>query len=455
MASSGLKPAANNFEVSENDVNCPTASTCFVVGNYTEGVGFQKNYPLVETWTSGSWAGTVLPTGGLRPAWKPSFTTALESVSCPTSRSCLAVGGYGQFEGGVSGPLVEMYKDGHWTGSNGPGYLQRVICFPNGTCLAVGEKMGGDTAGGLTAYEDEGGPIAAEFAHGSWVTTRLALPGIVPSATAGRDAVLQALSCPVQGYCVALGSYTDSSGATTGLIETLKDGQWQAANVPLSGLVPAAADNQSSLAPENAWELACLSPSFCVAVAQYKDDQGNQHGLIETWSGGKWAARVAPGTGSGTLNAGQNGLSCPTASFCAASFQVLGPKATEYTPLAELWNGSQWTASVPSLSGVDPAPGAKAREEFYNGSGDQQLVCAAPGSCVMAGTYKDAAKDTEGFFEVMQAGHWVASNLPVTGLGCISSGQVLALAYAPSGPYVATGNCQDGSATVGVSWVGK
>lgn len=106
MASSGLQPASKYFSVTEDDVSCPTSSTCFVAGNYNEGLGVEKSFPLVETWDDGSWTATVLPTAALRPLWRPSFNAALASISCSTLQLCVAVGSYGEFGGDIGGSLV-------------------------------------------------------------------------------------------------------------------------------------------------------------------------------------------------------------------------------------------------------------------------------------------------------------------------------------------------------------
>ncbi len=67
-----------------NQVDCSTATSCFVVGGYVDSSGVTRG--LIETNSSGSWAYTAAP-------MPPDATQdeALDSVACPSATTCVAV----------------------------------------------------------------------------------------------------------------------------------------------------------------------------------------------------------------------------------------------------------------------------------------------------------------------------------------------------------------------------
>ena len=85
-----------------NGVSCPSPKSCFAVGTYTAGA---KSLTLVEHWNGAFWG--IMRT----PNPNHSKATALDGVSCPTTKSCFAVGTVTL--GASAGSLVE-----HWNGSS-------------------------------------------------------------------------------------------------------------------------------------------------------------------------------------------------------------------------------------------------------------------------------------------------------------------------------------------------
>jgi hypothetical protein len=159
--------------------------------------------------------------------------------------------------------------------------------------------------------------------------------------------------------------------------------------------------------------VACSSVDFCVAVGSTQAaEQSVSQSLVELWNGTSWSVTSSPdpGTGSPTLY----GVSCTSPSSCTAV-------GWNGEPLAETWDGSQWTiATTPNIGrAVFYAVSCTARDACTavgnsNSSGDRTLVeswngsawsviaspnkvglndnlaavsCAATSGCIAVGTY--------------------------------------------------------------------
>src|SRR5438067_10846440 len=100
----------------------------------------------------------------------------------------------------------------------------------------------------------------------SWATGAEA---ILP-ANAGSDPHVfpYSLSCPSAGNCSAVGTYSDSSGHTQGLLLTETAGTWAAG---LEAMLPANAGSD----PGVGLAVACGSAGGCSAVGEYADGSGD------------------------------------------------------------------------------------------------------------------------------------------------------------------------------------
>jgi hypothetical protein len=120
-------------------VSCPTATTCSAVGGYTDASG--TGVTLAEYWAGGGWAiqNTRAPTSGTF-----SSLGTRGGVSCPSATACVAVGHYNRGPR-VGLTLVERWKDNTWVVQPSPdasggqgGGLSGVSCTSSTTCTAVG-----------------------------------------------------------------------------------------------------------------------------------------------------------------------------------------------------------------------------------------------------------------------------------------------------------------------------
>ncbi len=152
--------------------------------------------------------------------------------------------------------------------------------------------------------------------------------------------MLLAVSCASSSACMAVGYARQANG------EYPQHALTEAWNGKSWTIEPSPAPAHMSYV-----ELAgvsCASPSACMAVGR------GTHGavelpLAETWDGHQWTIRktLLP---SGSTSAPLSGVSCTAATACTAVGYRWsnGPLAT----LAEVWNGSAWAVQpTPSPSG--------------------------------------------------------------------------------------------------------
>ena len=133
-------------------VYCASRDACMAVGDSGWGSGFNSvRVTLAEHWNGSDWS--------VQPTPSPIQLDELNSVSCSSVGSCIAVGYYTNRAGDATLPLVERWHGGRWSvvptprslsaGKSADPTLLAVGCFANGNCLAIGDA--------------EGGPFAAEF----------------------------------------------------------------------------------------------------------------------------------------------------------------------------------------------------------------------------------------------------------------------------------------------------
>ena len=123
-------------------VRCPSAANCFAVGSYFLSLpDSSAEQTLVERWDGTSWSIVASPN-------KPNANdSSLAGVACPTATTCFAVGQYSTNL--VTRTLVERWDGSAWSivGSPNPGNvgmssLAAVDCPDARTCIAVGSGRG-------------------------------------------------------------------------------------------------------------------------------------------------------------------------------------------------------------------------------------------------------------------------------------------------------------------------
>jgi hypothetical protein len=296
-------------------VSCPSSGSCVAVGGNRFGEGpTRQDLTLAESLDRGTWSieATPNPPG-------PAFSV-LGGVSCTAPNACTAVG-Y------VEGPsktvtLAERWNGTEWTIQDTPNpagdktsRLTGVSCSSQSLCTAVG-------------YSFETGTIIERWDGHAWTIQ----PS--PNAPNALSSYLNGVSCPTDGSCVAVGNSNGATSVGNGgtLIERWDGGGWQIQSSPSS--------NEESAALNG---VSCTSPSACTAVGQ---SGSGPTAITERWDGSSWTEQPPP---DGTLLA----VSCAASTECAAAGNVFN--GTQVTQIASRWDGTSWASEPlpPVGSGAD------------------------------------------------------------------------------------------------------
>jgi hypothetical protein len=235
------------------------------------------------------------------------------------------------------------------------------------------------------------------LSDGDWTAAEAPLP-----SDAGPDPVVQLgnVACPALGTCVATGNYTDTSGSERGLIVSLSAGTWTAQTAPL----PANADGNplSSIGAP-----ACPAPGSCVATGDYTDTSANVQSAIETLTGGVWTSLEAPlPTNAGTNPDSSIGdAACPAAGSCVAMVDYTDTDRNAQSAIETL-SGGVWT-SVEAPFPTETASSGHERNLLTS------VTCPALGSCVAVGSYAPINGDLQGFIETLSGGTWTPTAAPL------------------------------------------
>jgi len=426
----GDGPATDDQSALVGQTACPTDNDCFAVGGYLDSAGNTAG-DIESISQSAPGASTVTHIVAPEPATDPAgngpqdsgsahLFAQLYSVSCASPSSCVAVGTY-QDSAGEDWALVESWQGAStWTASVapepagnsagfGPGTGAREVatlwdvdCYAVGSCVAVGSY--GDADGRVW-------PMIDTLSGGVWTATTVEVAGQGP----GQDGVsswLQAVSCTVDGFCVAGGAWNDAQeSASVGIVATGSDGAWTSAS-------PAPPTGVTALAQVTA--VACAPSGPCVGLGPGNLGPGTGYGsslIAYTYSQAtqEWSTSVVPlpaGNAAGTPGSWFNdydSISCPAAGDCVgtANANDTGGWASEATLITQTPSG--WTSGLaPSPAGDDPAGFPAAATGFSLRS----VACPAAGSCVAVGYYPDTSGGDWGLVETLSGGSWTASTMP-------------------------------------------
>lgn len=226
-------------------VRCLSVRLCISVGEATTA---GSPSALVESWDGTSWSAVSAPQPhGSAESW-------LDSLSCSSPTSCMAVGAYstsGDFDDPISTTLTESWNGAAWSvvpsptpGSGNLGALNSVSCAAASSCLAVGSYS---RVNNPYKVDDQG--LVEAWNGSAWTVT--------PSGGVGipNQRVLRAIVCASRDHCIAVGSSTDQPyGTVRSLVETWNGATWAAAR-------PQAVTGELE-------SVACVSSRVCLAVGQ-------------------------------------------------------------------------------------------------------------------------------------------------------------------------------------------
>ena len=247
-------------------VACSSATNCFAVGY---SIANSSN-TLIEHWDGKKWTIVLSPN-------KSKLKTAesvLESVSCASATSCLAVGRSAinsSNQASTYRTLTERWNGKAWRIVSSPntvtgsGELLGVSCASATACVAVG--------GNNTLFGESINPIFSgrtlilTWTGNGWKRVTSSDPVGAPQST------LRAVSCTSSKSCVAVGNIAGPSIPGTPLVKTLAGGQWSNG----SAASPAGATNISLNG------VSCRSGAGCTAVGTFAKN-GAPRTLVERYS---------------------------------------------------------------------------------------------------------------------------------------------------------------------------
>jgi hypothetical protein len=306
---------ANGYAFLES-VACPSTGSCVAVGNYMDSSGTWQG--LIETLSGGSWEATEVTLPGNADG---DPNASLVSVACPSKTKCVAVGYYND----STSALLVTGSGINWTATQAPlpanaqsgqyAYLTSVACPSATSCVAVGGYNG--TSGGASSELIVTGPAGSGSA---WTPTEAPLP---LNGLSFYNSSWPAVACSSTTSCVTAWTYDDSSGTQQGVLESGSGINWTPSEVPLPA--NASTSNPKVILGSGisvGRPLAC-STATCVMVGQYVDSSGNTDGLLVTGSGTNWTQTEAPLPANAAANGfdGLNSVACESAATCVAAGQ--------------------------------------------------------------------------------------------------------------------------------------
>jgi hypothetical protein len=283
-----------------NAVACPSPGRCWAVGQTASAPGgntlSEPRYPLLKQETAGHWRTVALTA--------PGATDALEAIACPGAADCWAVGG--NAAGGQA--VIEHWTGGTWQAAPSPdvpgSQLDAVSCASASACWATG---------GTQSRSGVAGDLLEQWNGTQWAIATTVAAGLRP----------QQFSCPVAGYCLALGVRGTAAAAAA-----YSGGRWMTVAPPAAPAGQAATGAVPSL-------FGCASPVMCLAAFPGTDL------VTDVWNGRTWAAVTS------------SMLTYPVRLTCAGGqgCWLLG-MTRRYHPLALRWQGNTWASvTVPTARG--------------------------------------------------------------------------------------------------------
>ncbi len=356
LLNAGLPPAgaappvtsAPNSSLSA--VQCPSARSCFAVGDYGTSV-FEYN-SLAEHWNGTAWTTEASPTWG-----STGVGIFVNGLSCASNAVCWAVGDYLTPED-LPIAFAMRWNGKAWQPGNPPdpfpgaNALESMYCLDSLYCLAAGSYV-----------NDDG--LSTPLIDGYSVTPKIGVRWLVlttPTPADANFARLGAVTCSGTTHCNAVGDYQNPEGVYVPFAEHWDGSSWKLARTA----------NPSGSRGTYLTGLACTSTTTCTAVGYYKNSALVYRTVVEKWNGKRWT--LVPSANAGVSDF-LNSIACSRPTSCVAVGEGSSSKAG--LALAERWNGSRWSVS-PTRS-----PGTNGQLKG--------VACTGIASCMAVGSDIDSA----------------------------------------------------------------
>ena len=299
-----------------NSVACPVTTSCFAVGNSQTTT---TSRTLIERWNGTAWSIVTSPNPTVG-------TPVLSSVGCSGPSLCFAVGSK------KTHTLVEKWNGTTWSIVTSPNpvgaqstRLNGVNCTSTTECLAVGQSD----------YRS----MAQRWNGSAW--------SIQPDPVGSSRSQLDGVACPSTTSCLAVGSYVPPGATSTRrtLVERWNGTTWAIVATP----------NPAGSTDSQLLDVDCSSTTLCYAVGTATIG-GQQQTLFEKWDGTAWTIVTSPNLAGASRNT-LTDIDCTTATNCFAVGSTL--TGSQRQTLIEHWDGTAWTiassADYGRLTGVSCA----------------------------------------------------------------------------------------------------
>ena len=271
------------------------------------------------------------------------------------------------------------------------GYLPVLSCVSAGNCEAGG------------AYSLAKGNVKALVLTeraGVWrAPTTLVAP---TNAAASAALTISGLSCGALGYCAATGSYNDRAGDQLAFVANEVAGHWRRA---LEVTLPANAVVSGQVALVRS--VSCVGDYSCSAVGAYLDAttpiSRNLAFVVDDVAGHWRGAQEVTPSPSANFNPFMtlNQVACAAAGRCVAIGSYINAHDVNQGLLVDQVNGAWGPATA-----LVPPPDASA----YAGTGLDEVTCVARASCVVVGTYYNAAGAIEALGTAQRGATWARAS---------------------------------------------
>jgi hypothetical protein len=268
--------APSNLIAGLNEVDCWAAGACVATGSYADVNGDDQAFVVpISNGVPGAAVAVPPPSDAATLASGTTPDVGLGALSCSGAGSCVAVGSYATAADNIESMVVPI-TDGApgaasaallpanaaTANSEQQALLDDVSCANNRQCVAVGRYL-------LPSQIDQEALVEPITNGVPGAGQDVALPS--NAGTGWQEALLESVSCPAAGACVAIGDYTDSNHDMHELTAAISGGVAETGVEP-----PTFADESTSYPYTTLLSVGCASSGSCAVLGIYANTSGIQ-----------------------------------------------------------------------------------------------------------------------------------------------------------------------------------
>ena len=318
-----------------NGVSCKGAKSCLVVGDYYTPPSLSGTSRALAL----SYNGTSLKPMPTVPLPKGTTDGALSSVSCATTRYCVAIGvadgetpAFGAFGSVI---IIETWNGAKWTLHTAAASTGRttlvvptvVSCATSAFCVLAG-----------VTYPFSTDPGAEKPYAASWNGRKLTAMKLRTVGGSAHDVVADGVSCPTAKTCavtgVDLGIISSSSATSTAFTEIWNGKTWQIAQVAEPKAAASSFNLGVSCSTARSCEAVGLDGANEAGTSPYDAAATSLHGTAGTVQ-----AVPAPSKGHSDVF---TAVSCLPWGSCVAVGETGKTTASSLAGMTGVWNGKAW-----------------------------------------------------------------------------------------------------------------